>query len=152
MRLDKLIFNLYLYGYLYMQTTIHIDCRLKYLIAYPSYRGLNTSTRTSFSAWYLHALAYFLITLSSLKSKKLLNDYSNILPCLLTGIGNCLAPMFLSEISPFNIRGALGTVHQLSVTIGIFMSSVFGLPSILGKSGLWGYSTVSAAEAAVAVA
>ena len=48
------------------------------------------------------------------------------------GIGNCLAPMFLTEMSPFNLRGAFGTINQLSVTIGIFVSSVCGLPALLG--------------------
>jgi SP family facilitated glucose transporter-like MFS transporter 1 len=52
---------------------------------------------------------------------------------LISGLGNCIAPMYLSEIAPFNLRGAFGTLHQLSVTIGIFLSSVFGLDSLLGR-------------------
>jgi len=40
--------------------------------------------------------------------------------------------MYLSEIAPFNYRGAFGTLHQLLVTAGIFLSSVFGLKEILG--------------------
>ena len=48
------------------------------------------------------------------------------------GIGNTIAPMYLSEIAPFNYRGAFGTVHQLLVTGGIFLSSVFGLKELLG--------------------
>ncbi|ELT96391.1 hypothetical protein CAPTEDRAFT_219782 [Capitella teleta] len=55
------------------------------------------------------------------------------------GFGNCIAPMYLSEIAPFNMRGAFGTLHQLSVTIGIFLSSVFGLDSLLGSKSLWPY-------------
>ena len=58
---------------------------------------------------------------------------------LFAGLGNCLAPIFLSEMSPCNLRGALGTVHQLFITLGIFFSSVFGLESILGKSALYMY-------------
>ena len=49
------------------------------------------------------------------------------------GLVNCVAPMVLSETSPPNYRGAFGTVHQLSVTIGIFLSSVFGLPQLMGE-------------------
>jgi len=41
--------------------------------------------------------------------------------------------MYLSEIAPFNYRGAFGTLHQLLITGGIFLSSVFGLKEILGK-------------------
>ncbi|KAI0233602.1 Solute carrier family 2, facilitated glucose transporter member 3 [Lamellibrachia satsuma] len=56
-----------------------------------------------------------------------------------SGIGNCLAPMFLTEITPYNLRGAFGTVHQLFITFGIFMSSIFGLKAILGTRELWPY-------------
>lgn len=61
----------------------------------------------------------------------------------LTGI-NCgfatqLAPMYLAEITPFNLRGAFGTGHQLFITIGIFMGSVFGLREILGTVNGWPY-------------
>jgi len=49
-----------------------------------------------------------------------------------TGLANTIAPMFLSEIAPFNYRGAFGTLHQLLVTGGIFLSSVFGLKELLG--------------------
>jgi len=41
--------------------------------------------------------------------------------------------MFLSEIAPFNYRGAFGTLHQLLVTLGIFLSSVLGLKELLGR-------------------
>jgi len=50
-----------------------------------------------------------------------------------TGLANTIAPMYLSEIAPVNYRGAFGTLHQLLVTGGIFLSSVFGLKEILGK-------------------
>jgi Sugar (and other) transporter len=41
--------------------------------------------------------------------------------------------MFLSEVAPLNYRGALGTAHQLSITIGILISSILGIPQLLGK-------------------
>lgn len=58
-----------------------------------------------------------------------------------TGI-NCgaatqLGPMYLLEIVPFNLKGAMGTCHQLFITIGIFTGSVFGLREILGSESLW---------------
>jgi len=49
------------------------------------------------------------------------------------GLVNCVAPMVLSETCPYKYRGAFGTLHQLSVTVGIFLSSVFGMPSLLGQ-------------------
>lgn len=56
-----------------------------------------------------------------------------------SGLVNCVAPMVLSETCPFKYRGAFGTVHQLSTTIGIFLSSVFGMPNLLGTAELWPY-------------
>ena len=43
-----------------------------------------------------------------------------------------LAPLYLTEISPYNLRGMFGTANQLFITIGIFSGSVFGLGQILG--------------------
>ena len=45
--------------------------------------------------------------------------------------------MYLSEISSPNIRGALGTLHQLGVVVGILVSQVLGFPEILGNSDYW---------------
>lgn len=32
--------------------------------------------------------------------------------------------MYISEIAPLNLRGGLGTVNQLAVTIGLLLSQV----------------------------
>lgn len=66
----------------------------------------------------------------TMKTNSLLNYPS---PCLL-GLATQLAPMYLTEIAPFNLRGAFGTANQLFITIGIFAGSVFGLREILGES------------------
>ncbi|XP_074655073.1 solute carrier family 2, facilitated glucose transporter member 1-like isoform X2 [Tubulanus polymorphus] len=42
-----------------------------------------------------------------------------------------LVPMYLTEISPINIRGAMGVLHQLALTSGIFVAQIFGLNAIL---------------------
>jgi hypothetical protein len=45
--------------------------------------------------------------------------------------------MYISEISPLNLRGGLGTVNQLAVTIGLLISQVLGIKQILGTDDGW---------------
>lgn len=58
---------------------------------------------------------------------------------LLTGIGigisSAIVPLYISEISPTEIRGTLGTVNQLFICIGILAALVAGLP--LSGNPLW---------------
>ena len=52
---------------------------------------------------------------------------------ILVGMATQLAPLYLTEISPFNLRGMFGTANQLFITLGLFTGSVFGLREILGR-------------------
>ena len=54
---------------------------------------------------------------------------------MFTGVG----PLYLSEISPKNLRGAAGTMHQLSLVIGILLTNIMGLPEIFGTLDRWPY-------------
>lgn len=53
------------------------------------------------------------------------------------GLNGGLAPMYLSEISPVHLRGAVGTVYQLVVTISILISQILGMTSLMGTAELW---------------
>ncbi|CAI5442071.1 unnamed protein product [Caenorhabditis angaria] len=53
------------------------------------------------------------------------------------GLASGLVPMYLTEISPINLRGMLGSLSQLLVTISIFVSQIFGLPHLLGTNDRW---------------
>ncbi|MCO5605893.1 hypothetical protein L7F22_060079 [Adiantum nelumboides] len=44
------------------------------------------------------------------------------------GVSSALVPLYISEISPTEIRGALGSVNQLFICIGILAALVAGLP------------------------
>lgn len=45
--------------------------------------------------------------------------------------------MYISEIAPLNLRGGLGTVNQLAVTVGMLLSQVLGIEPILGTNQGW---------------
>lgn len=53
------------------------------------------------------------------------------------GLNTALVPMYLSEIATVNLRGALGTVSQLGVTVGLLISQILGLKEILGTKDYW---------------
>lgn len=53
------------------------------------------------------------------------------------GINAGIAPMYLTEISPTALRGAIGTVYQLIITISILLSQVIGMEGILGNDMGW---------------
>ncbi|XP_004492955.1 plastidic glucose transporter 4-like [Cicer arietinum] len=44
------------------------------------------------------------------------------------GVASAIVPLYISEISPTEIRGALGSVNQLFICIGILAALVAGLP------------------------
>ncbi|XP_021947982.1 solute carrier family 2, facilitated glucose transporter member 1 isoform X3 [Folsomia candida] len=54
-----------------------------------------------------------------------------------SGLNAGLAPMYLAEISPMHLRGAVGTMYQLVVTISILVSQILGLESLLGTENKW---------------
>lgn len=45
--------------------------------------------------------------------------------------------MYISEIAPLNLRGGLGTVNQLAVTIGLLISQILGIEQLLGNKDAW---------------
>ncbi|XP_052204435.1 plastidic glucose transporter 4-like isoform X2 [Diospyros lotus] len=51
------------------------------------------------------------------------------------GISSAVVPLYISEISPTEIRGTLGSVNQLFICIGILGALVAGLP--LAGNPLW---------------
>lgn len=43
---------------------------------------------------------------------------------LYSGLSTGFVPMYVGEIAPTSLRGALGTLHQLGIVIGILMAQV----------------------------
>uniref|UniRef100_A0A8C5H2K8 Solute carrier family 2, facilitated glucose transporter member 4 n=1 Tax=Gouania willdenowi TaxID=441366 RepID=A0A8C5H2K8_GOUWI len=53
------------------------------------------------------------------------------------GLASGLTPMYVGEIAPTSLRGALGTLHQLAIVTGILLAQILGLESLLGSDELW---------------
>ncbi|XP_078336749.1 solute carrier family 2, facilitated glucose transporter member 1-like [Crassostrea virginica] len=53
------------------------------------------------------------------------------------GLNVSLASLYLAEISPKKIRGAIGTCHQLFITVGILWSNIMGVSKLFGTKDLW---------------
>ena len=53
------------------------------------------------------------------------------------GISAGISPMYLTEISPTNLRGAVGTFYQLIMTMSILLSQIIGMEGVLGNEYGW---------------
>jgi len=56
---------------------------------------------------------------------------------IFSGLATGMVPLYISEIAPKHIRGALGVVNQLAITIGILCAQLLGLKEALGTETLW---------------
>uniref|UniRef100_A0A7E5A0I2 MFS domain-containing protein n=1 Tax=Panagrellus redivivus TaxID=6233 RepID=A0A7E5A0I2_PANRE len=54
-----------------------------------------------------------------------------------SGLASSIVPMYLTEVSPNNLRGTIGSVSQLLVTVSILVAQILGLPFIWGSEKLW---------------
>ncbi|XP_046369787.2 solute carrier family 2, facilitated glucose transporter member 1-like [Haliotis rufescens] len=62
---------------------------------------------------------------------------SRVLVGLHSGLNITLVPLYLTEIAPKKIRGAVGTCHQLAITLGILSSQILGMTELFGTVDLW---------------
>ncbi|KAG7254520.1 hypothetical protein CRUP_002246 [Coryphaenoides rupestris] len=53
------------------------------------------------------------------------------------GLASGLVPMYIGEIAPKAYRGALGTMHQVAIVVGVLLSQVLGLDFLLGNDAMW---------------
>lgn len=53
------------------------------------------------------------------------------------GMSCGIIPTYLTEISPAELRGATGVLHQLFLTLGIMISQLLGFRQLLGTKDTW---------------
>mmetsp|Transcript_24521 Transcript_24521/g.33814 ORF Transcript_24521/g.33814 Transcript_24521/m.33814 type:complete len:554 (+) Transcript_24521:139-1800(+) len=53
------------------------------------------------------------------------------------GLSSTIVPVYISEISPPAVRGALGSYNQLFICFGILAALIAGLPLAGGQAGWW---------------
>lgn len=80
-------------------------------------------------------------------SQTFLDDYSKLGPVLVKlgrffqgvqgGMSCSIVPTFLSEIAPSSLRGQIGVIHNLFLTLGLLTSQFLGFESILGNHYGW---------------
>ena len=59
--------------------------------------------------------------------------------CCYTGYATVICPLYLNEISPSSLRGSVGTVNQLVITMSLALGQVLGLEQLLGTEELFYY-------------
>ncbi|XP_078413955.1 solute carrier family 2, facilitated glucose transporter member 5 [Cetorhinus maximus] len=63
--------------------------------------------------------------------------FARIVIGICAGLSSNVVPMYLGELSPKNLRGAIGVIPQLFITIGILIAQIFGIRSILANQRGW---------------
>ncbi|CAF4685152.1 unnamed protein product [Rotaria sp. Silwood1] len=77
-------------------------------------------------------LAYYFVKPWLFYLSRLLLGYQGGMACV-------VVPPFIGEISSQRVRGAAGAAFQLSLTIGILVAQIIGLPFLAGSCDRWGW-------------
>ena len=61
---------------------------------------------------------------------------------IVAGIAAGVVPMYFADLAPTALRGAVGTAHQLSITMGTFVAQLLTTPSLelVGSDTRWRYT------------
>ncbi|XP_036316730.1 solute carrier family 2, facilitated glucose transporter member 5 [Pipistrellus kuhlii] len=62
---------------------------------------------------------------------------ARLLVGICAGLSSNVVPMYLGELAPKNLRGALGVVPQLFITVGILAAQILGLRNVLANEKGW---------------
>ncbi|CAK9300357.1 unnamed protein product [Gordionus sp. m RMFG-2023] len=53
------------------------------------------------------------------------------------GVSSVAVPIYLADVSPVNLRGAIGSVNQLGIVVSLLVAQFLGLPQFLGNDKGW---------------
>ncbi|XP_017775957.1 PREDICTED: solute carrier family 2, facilitated glucose transporter member 1-like isoform X2 [Nicrophorus vespilloides] len=76
------------------------------------------------------------VTSKSLNSVEML-ILGRLLVGMSSGLATCVVPMYLMELAPLKLRGAVGVLCPLGVTFGVLVGQVMSLSQVLGKEDTW---------------
>ncbi|XP_023555152.1 solute carrier family 2, facilitated glucose transporter member 7 [Octodon degus] len=62
---------------------------------------------------------------------------ARVLVGVCAGVAYSALPMYLGELAPKDLRGALGTMTEVFVILGVFLAQVLSLQAILGNATGW---------------
>ena len=57
----------------------------------------------------------------------------------ISGISTAVSSIYLSEVSPLKLRGAVGVINQFTIVVAVVVSQVLGFKHILGSKDNWPY-------------
>lgn len=87
----------------------------------------------------LHLLSAALMYYSNFLNSCEMLIAGRLLVGICAGINSGAAPLYLMEIAPTSLRGFAGVFNQLAINIGILVSQILGLDSVMGTEDLWPY-------------
>lgn len=76
------------------------------------------------------ALPWFFLSHWNVESVQLICSTAHAHLFLCAGLASGLTPMYVGEIAPTSLRGALGTLHQLAIVTGILIAQVNSLSEL----------------------
>ncbi|XP_065926202.1 solute carrier family 2, facilitated glucose transporter member 1 isoform X3 [Magallana gigas] len=85
----------------------------------------------------LHLLSAALMYYSNFINSYEMLIAGRLLVGICAGINSGAAPLYLMEIAPTSLRGFAGVFNQLAINIGILVSQILGLDSVMGTKDLW---------------
>ena len=56
-----------------------------------------------------------------------------------SGLSTAISSVYLSEVSPISLRGAVGVVNQFAIVTGVLISQILGFHQFLGSDNRWPY-------------